>query len=441
MERLAFVLDTNVLLHDPNAIYAFEGDVVIPMAVIEEIDKIKKERSDRGRAARTISRLLCGHQEKTPLSKGSPLPNGRKLFVIIDDLEGASPDKRIISVAANYKFIGRGKAQSKTILVSNDLNVRIQGDASGVEVQGYDNKLEADSSEIYSGISDLEIPADDIESFFQDGGVELEFDQAEPAPNEFLLLTSGTSSALAQWNAGAGAALKLEHADRKAYGLHGRNKEQKFALEALFDRSVEIVTMVGVAGTGKTLLAIAAGLQQVEDGNYDKVVVTRPVVEMGKGIGYLPGDMKEKLGPLMQPIADNVEFLVNGDKQKKSKPRRDGQAQQQRTAMDDLEMFGQLEVAALPWIRGRTMPRQFIIVDEAQNLTHHEVKTIISRAGEGSKVVLTGDPDQIDCKEVDALTNGLSIVVDAFRGEENAAHVTLTKGERSRLAEQAARLL
>jgi len=433
-----YVLDTNILLHDPRAVFRFEdNNVVIPIYVIEEVDQFKREGTERGRNARQIARLLDDLREKGgSLSKGVVLPSGGSLKVAVPAkrpelptaMDKSAMDQAILQTAFDVREEDGGRP---TIFVTMDTNLRIRADALGMVSETYENtRVEADRLE--SGIKELDVAPDDVDAFFQEGrwatspGDEL-------AANNCVLLrdrVNPSHTALGRYDANRREVMALRTPREGVMGVRPRNKEQSFALDLLMDESIRLVTLVGKAGTGKTLLAIAAGLKRtVEDGAYTRMLVSRPVMPLGRDIGFLPGDVEEKLNPWMQPIFDNLEFLFSSATRKG--PR----------AYAELLESGQIQVEPLTYIRGRSLPNQFIIVDEAQNLTPHEVKTIITRSGDGTKIVLTGDPGQIDNPYVDSASNGLTVAADKFRGEKLSGHIVLAKGERSELAELAANLL
>jgi PhoH-like ATPase len=432
-----YVLDTNVLLHDPHAIFRFEdNNVIIPIYAIEEVDQFKREGSERGRNARAIARLLDGLRESGgSLSKGVALESGGTLRVAVPSkrlelpsaIDHTAMDQAILQTAFDIRENDGGRP---TVFVTMDTNLRIRADALGMVAQTYENqRVEADP--LTSGIAEIDLDAEEIDAFFRDGRIS----PHEPlaAPNTCLLLrdrSNPSHTALGRYDATKRAIVSLRVPRDGVMGVRPRNKEQSFALDLLLDESIRLVTLVGKAGTGKTLLAIAAGLKRtVEDGAYTRMLVSRPVMPLGRDIGFLPGDVDEKLNPWMQPIFDNLEFLFSS-----------GGRKGPRVYAELLES-GQIQVEPLTYIRGRSLPQQFIIVDEAQNLTPHEIKTIITRSGDGTKVVLTGDPGQIDNPYVDSASNGLTVAAERFRGEKIAAHVVLAKGERSDLAELAANML
>jgi PhoH-like ATPase len=432
-----YVLDTNILLHDPRAIFRFEdNNVLIPIYCIEEVDQFKREGSERGRNAREIARHLDDLREKGgSLASGVPLSNGGTLRVAVPSkrptldtaIDRSAMDAAILQTAFDVREQDKGRP---TIFVTMDTNLRIRADALGMVAETYENmRVEADSLD--SGIKEIEVSREDIDAFFREGRLPTPADNLEP--NLCLMLrdrSNASHTALGRYDATRKEVIALRTPREGVMGVRPRNKEQSFAIDLLMDESIRLVTLVGKAGTGKTLLAIAAGLKRtVEDGVYTRMLVSRPVMPLGRDIGFLPGDVEEKLNPWMQPIFDNLEFLFSSGTRKG--PR----------AYAELLESGQIQVEPLTYIRGRSLPQQFIIVDEAQNLTPHEIKTIITRSGDGTKIVLTGDPGQIDNPYVDSASNGLTIAADKFRGEKLAAHIVLAKGERSELAEIAANLL
>jgi PhoH-like ATPase len=439
MARKNFVLDTNVLLHDPRAMFTFaDNHVVIPIYVLEEIDSFKKELSDRGRNAREVARQLDALREKGHLSEGVRLDEGGVIRVAIgkralpDALRSAQvADNFILAVALEVRDAEPG---IRTFFITKDVNLRVRADALGLQSQDYDAER-IDIAELYPGVREVDLPGAQVDAFYQDGSTSI--DATDLHPNEYVLLRSREASghtALGRWDAAQKRVVPIRKLREGIWGIRPRNKEQHFALDALLNDDIKLVTLVGKAGTGKTLIAIAAGLQKVvEDDVYHKLLVSRPVYPLGRDIGFLPGDIEDKLNPWMQPIYDNVEFLLgfSGNRDGKKEGR-------SYTEMIDL---GYIEIEPLTYIRGRSIPGQFMIVDEAQNLTPHEVKTIITRVGDGTKIVLTGDPYQIDNPYVDAANNGLTTVVERFKGEAIAGHVTLSKGERSALAELASNIL
>jgi len=435
-----FILDTNVLLHDPRSIYTFgDNNVVIPIYVIEEIDKFKRDLSELGRNARLVSRYLDAFRAEGPLAEGVPLPQGGMLRVVFTNRElprsmadGQLMDNRILAVAIDVK---EKDTEHPAVFITMDASLRIRADALGLVAEDYDAQR-VEITDLYTGFTELFVPKDVIDQMYKPGA-EVEVQSETPlAPNEFVLLkdeANPSHTAMGRLASARGKVVPLfRHTKDGVWGVRPRNMEQSYALDLLLNDEIKLVTIVGKAGTGKTLLAIAAGLQKTtEEGLYQKLLVSRPIFPLGRDIGYLPGSVEEKLNPWMQPIFDNVEFLMNLSRADKKAGR----------GYHELMDLGILEIEPLTYIRGRSIPNQFIIVDEAQNLTPHEVKTIITRAGDGTKIILTGDPYQIDNPYVDATNNGLVHVVNRFKDEKIAGHITMQKGERSALAELAANLL
>jgi PhoH-like ATPase len=430
-----YVLDTNVLLHDPEAIFAFQDNcVVIPIAVVEEIDNQKKHQDDLGDNARRVSRIMDALRSKGSLSDGVHIDSGGTVKVELNHqspnnlpigLNNEKYDNRILAVAYGLNTEHPGSVK----LVTKDINLRIKADAMGLEAEDYKND-KVDVSNLLSSVKTLRVEAKYIDDFYQYS--RLSIDNIELLPNEFVILTdyaNPSHSMMARYSAREKCLVPLFYKDFEIWGIRPKNKEQRFAIELLLDPDISLVTLIGQAGTGKTLLALAAGLHEVvEEKRYKRLLVTRPVVPLGRDIGYLPGDKDEKLRPWMQPIFDNLEYLCRSDISS-------------RDLVQEFQQRGMLEIEALTYIRGRTLPNQFIICDEAQNLTPHMVKTIITRVGEGSKIVFTGDPQQIDNPYLDASSNGLTYLIDKLKDQEISGHMTLTKGERSKLAELGAMYL
>ena len=470
--RKTFVLDTNVLLHDPQALTRFEDNaVVIPIEVVEEIDRFKRDPSEKGRNARQISRLLDALREKGNLADGVPIDqsSGGTLQVVFcrsetlaqlpPELKGGNGDNNILAVVLEQLRAGVISEQPPVVLVTKDTNLRIKADAVGLIAQDYTTD-KVDIADLYPGACELSASATVMETLRAEGGLALANLPAASGvqlqANEGVTLVDvaqPSHTLLARVDASGQRLLPLQRAGRVRLGkVSARNREQTFALELLLDPAVQLLTLVGKAGTGKTLLALAAGLHQVADEQvYERLLVTRPVIALGKEIGFLPGSLEEKMGPWMQPIIDNLDFLLGGNAEDGQRlgarpvaagtTGRPGHQRGARSNWTDLKGMGLLEVEAISYIRGRSIPRQFMVVDEAQNLTPHEVKTIVTRVGEGTKIVFTGDPYQIDNPYVDAESNGLTWLVERFKGQKLSGHVTLIRGERSELAELAANLL
>ncbi len=433
-----YVLDTNVLLYSAQALESFEDNkVVIPMAVIEELDKFKKHQDELGRNARQVIRRLDTLRAKGSLFNGVPLDNANgkpagTLQVmagegkVVEGMDMSQPDNRILRVAFMLH-----KENTNVILISKDINLRLKADSLGVPVEDFERQR-VNFDELFSGECEMDVPSQAVEDFYKNGFLEIE---NSLLPNEFVVLKDEANpkrSALG-WKRGTRIeAIPHEYSD-KVWNVSPRSKEQRMALTILMDPSIQIVTLVGQAGSGKTLLALAAALETtIQQNLYDRILVSRPIIPMGNDLGYLPGTKDEKLDVWMQPIYDNLDYLLRNDKH---------DAQVVRRQIEELKRNHKLELEALTYIRGRSIPKQFVIVDEAQNLTPHEVKTIVSRAGEGTKMILTGDPYQIDNVYLDSCSNGLSFIVDRFKNLPIHGHITLKKSERSPLAAAAAELL
>ncbi|MDX2479163.1 MAG: PhoH family protein [Desulfuromusa sp.] len=435
-----YILDTNVLLHDPQSIYKFSDNIVIlPLTVIEEIDRFKKDQNETGRNARQISRMIDEFRSQAKLVEGVPLENGGILKVAIykqefllklpPELRNDRGDNRILAIAQDLQ---ENLLQGTVFLVSKDINLRIKADTIGLAAVDYQSD-KVPIEDLYTGTSELLLPKDQIDIFFEQGSLSLE---GEYYANQGLTLIDDTNpshTALGRYDASKQAVVGLINVQKEGiWGIHPRNREQQFAFDLLLNEDVQLVSLVGKAGTGKTLLAIAAGLVKTADESaYNKLLVSRPVYPMGRDLGFLPGDIEDKLAPWMQPIFDNVELLLSSY----------DEVGKRKRGYRELIDLGLMEIEPLTYIRGRSIPRQYMIVDEAQNLTPHEIKTIITRAGEGTKIVLTGDPYQIDNPYVDSASNGLSFSVERLKGQDITGHTTLSKGERSLLAELAANLL
>lgn len=430
-----YILDTNILLHDPNSVLQFaDNTVVIPIQVIMEIDRFKHEMSSRGQNAREVSRLLDHLRESRSLAEGVPLPNTGLLRVYCGD-EATSTSKNINADAEILRVareIRQTQPNVRVVIVTKDINLRIRADALGLLAEDYTTDR-VGLSDLYTGRIEIKESPDAIAQFARDGHMPLP-PGTTLYPNEYVLLRSnnGTpASMLGRIDTKCENLLRLIQSETPICGVRPKNKEQYFAFDALLDDSIKLVTIMGKAGTGKTLLAMAAGLHQVfVTKSFKGLLVTRPMTPVGKSMGALPGNIEEKLAPWMRPISDTLETLLDA-----------GGAIGGRKKVEDLWGHGKVDVQPLTYIRGRSIPKQFLIVDEAQNLTPLEVKTIITRVGFDTKVVLTGDPYQIDHPYVDSGSNGFNYVIDKFRSQPIAAHVELSKGERSELAELAANLL
>lgn len=470
-----FVLDTNVLLHNPNALFVFQdNNVIIPFAVIEELDKLKRQEDDIGRNAREVIRRLDRLRAKGTLIEGvrwgdaSPqagaaasTANGATglIKVVISDRDRPhaiaedTKDNRIIAVA--WELHDKG---NRTVFVSKDLNARIKSDAMGIPTEDFQNQ-KIDADRLYTGYVTVSVEGNLIDQLYDERMLPLEpiedaisaqHDNDDPTlpalpeeiqPNAFVLLKDERDenhTGLARRLADTEHLIPITPPRKPIFGLLARNVQQTMALDLLMDDEIQMITLLGSAGTGKTLLALAAGMAKVfQEGRFDKLLVARPIMPMGRDIGFLPGDKDEKLFAWMQPIFDNLEYLL-------STRGAHGQAADSHTneqRIDKMIADGKLVLEPLTYIRGRSIPHQFMIVDEAQNLTPHEVKTIASRVGEGTKLVLTGDIGQIDNPYLDSSSNGLSYAVEKMKGLGLVGHVMLQRSERSHLASLAAERL
>jgi PhoH-like ATPase len=444
-----FVLDTNVLLFEPQAIFHFgQHEVVIPIVVIEEVDRFKREMSENGRNARLFSRLIDQMRADGKLSQGVKLPNGGQIRVELGfnlpalpmELHAEKADNRILAIAMAQK---EKNPKAKVTLVTKDINLRIKADALGIVAEDYESSnVEPDA--LYSGAVTLTVGSQIVDEFYSERRLAVSnqiFENSEGIktlkPNEYVLLkdvANPTHTALGRYSLELEGIVPIFKPAEGLWGIFPKNSEQAFAMDALLNDDIKLVSLTGKAGTGKTLLAVAAGLAKtVDEGVYHRVLISRPVFPLGKDIGFLPGDIEDKLNPWMQPIYDNIDFLfgATGSKARRGAGR----------GCQELMNQGMLQIEPLTYIRGRSIPQQYLIVDEAQNLTPHEIKTIVTRAGDDTKIVLTGDVFQIDNPYVDSANNGLAYIIDRFKGESISAHVSLTRGERSKLSELASNLL
>jgi PhoH-like ATPase len=433
-----FVIDTNVLLHNPNALFMFkDNEVVIPFDVIEELDKFKNSTDDLGRNARTVIRHLDQLRQKGNLADGVNVEQtGGRVRVILEEdqklcpgLTENSADNRIICCA--YQLASEGK---KVVFISKDINARIKSDALGLVTEDFEAQ-KVDFEKLYTGWRELNVSKKQIDKLFTEKQLTLDVDDL--LFNEFVLLKdeSDTShTALARCR-GEKMVVPVRARKSPVFGILPRNLQQTMALDLLLDDSVKLVSLIGSAGTGKTLLALAAGMSKVlNEQVYQKLLCARPIMPLGRDIGYLPGDKDQKLTAWMQPIFDNMTYLLSNrlsaDGEHKSHASLSSVEQRITQLMDS----GQVVLEPLTYIRGRSIPHQFMIVDEAQNLTPHEVKTIASRVGDGTKLILTGDATQIDNPYLDSSSNGLSYLVERLKGKPIVGHITLARSERSELA-------
>lgn len=432
------VLDTNVILFDAAAITKFQkADIYIPFAVIEEVDRFKRDLGENGRNARQFSRFIDVLRSKGALSDGVELEKtGSKVHITTDtQIEGLP--KNLDQIKVDNRILGKAIELQKLFpkahveLVSKDINLRIKADVYGITAVDYSPDT-ADVEDLYDGVKEIELKPALIDQFYSEKILRLPEEEFKLYANEYLVMKDSTNenhSAIGRYSAKEGGIVPLITPGDSIWGIHPRNVEQSFALDCLLNDEIQFVSLVGKAGTGKTLLAIAAGLHKtLDEGRFHRLLVSRPIFPMGRDIGYLPGDVEQKLNPWMQPIFDNIEYLMGADKKAAGRAR-------------ELINQGMVNIEPLTYIRGRSIPNQYLIVDEAQNLSPHEIKTIVTRAGQGTKVVLTGDHYQIDNPYVDAANSGLTYSIERFKGQNISAHITLSKGERSELAELAANLL
>ncbi|WNF35595.1 PhoH family protein [Bacillaceae bacterium IKA-2] len=438
-----YVLDTNVLLQDPFAIFSFEdNEVVIPAIVLEEVDSKKRYMDEVGRNARQVAKIMDRFRgqgklhDKVSLDSGGELRvelNHRSFEKLKETFDEKTNDNRILAVALNISIEENSKEFGKpVILVTKDALLRVKADVIGILAEDFLSDRVIQSDHIYPGYLEVFVSLNVLNKFYSDQKLSVnELNCKVLYPNQFVILKDelgSSSSAIGVIDKNRQNVLPFQKEFEHLWGIKPRNVQQRMAFELLLKDDIHLVTLIGKAGTGKTLISLAAGLLQTEDlCKYKKLLVARPVVPMGKDIGYLPGEKSEKLRPWMQPIYDNLEYLFNTKKP--------GELDQILAGM------GSIQVEALTYIRGRSIPEQFIIIDEAQNLTKHEIKTIITRVGEGSKIVLMGDPQQIDHPYLDEYNNGLTYLVEKFKGQKISGHVKLEKGERSGLAQLAADLL
>ena len=440
-----YVLDISVLLYTPDAIFDFPmKEVLLPVSILDALEPLRQDLGEKGRVANLVSKILDECRQLGNLVEGVSLPNGGKLRIELSDPETESipfsfnsrnPSNRILAVAWLLS-----QENKDVVFVSRDENLRTKANALNVPTISYQGRMRDDSN-LYSGIHHCEVSKKKLRNLNQQSFISIEEVRSELDenikffPNQGLLLNNPEvpeEDVLAIYNQSKNKFLTVSK-EQGVWGIRPRNLEQRLALALLVDPNISIVTLSGKAGTGKTLLALAVGLQQMMvDNIYSRMLVSRPIFPMGRDLGFLPGDTQEKLSPWMQPIFDNLELLINNTSEKKSS---------KRDSYQELMERGMLVVEPLTYIRGRSIPNQHMIVDEAQNLTPHEMKTIVSRAGDGTKIVLTGDPNQIDNTDVNLSSNGLSTLVERFKGSQLAGHVRFTSVERSALAELAANVL
>jgi len=448
MAKKNYVIDTSVFLSDADCIFRFHNnDIFIPLKVLEEIDKHKKRQDSVGLQARRFIRHLDTFRTKGSLNDGIRIQKGKGIIKVCkgsdllpESLDPAVPDHVILSSAL---LVQKEWDKRRTIMVSRDINMRVIADSIGLGAESYETeKVVADAHKLYSGFEQVVVDDQLIDQFYNDEEVILPLDLARQQkirlyPNQFLMLVSSSNqkkTALCRFDSHTNPVKKVKDFNNDLqWGVYPRNKEQSFAFDLLFDDEIPLVSLIGKAGSGKTLIAIAAAMEQVlafpsqniDSARYKKIVVSRPVQPLGKDIGFLPGSMHEKMLPWLMPIQDNMQFILGND----------------RTMLKAYLETGEIEIEALTYIRGRSISNAFIIIDEAQNLTAHEVKTIITRVGENTKVVLTGDIEQIDNIYTNETSNGLAYAVEKFKSKKLSGHVTFQKGERSKIATLASKIL
>ena len=443
MAKKNYILDTSVYLTDADALFKFENhDIFVPLKVLEEIDKHKKRQDSVGANARKTIRTLDEFRAKGNLQKGVRINKGKGLIAVVSyevlknvafpsDLDLGIPDHIILATAMAV----RDASSRKTFVVSRDINMRVICDSIGLMAEDYrTEKIITSSEELYSGLSEHLVDDQVIDRFYDGDDIIIREDETAEVwhPNQYVLLVSNANekkTCIARFYTHFQPLKKIIHDKIPDWKISSRNKEQAFAIDLLLDPAVKVVSLVGRAGSGKTLCAIAAGLQQTiglrGSNPYDRMIVSRPVQPLGKDIGFLPGTMEEKMLPWLMPIQDNLQFLLGGNK-------------------NTLQMYvskGKIEIEALTYIRGRSIANAFVIIDEAQNLTAHEIKTIMTRVGEGTKIVLTGDIEQIDNVYVNETSNGLAHAVEKLKEFPLSGHVTFTRGERSEVATLASKVL
>ena len=456
--RKSFVLDTNILLHNPDSIFKFdEHEVVVPLAVIEELDQHKHNNDERGRSAREVIRNLDKIRKQGHLADGVQWNNTHTGTIrvalngakIPKQLDNKKISNRIIAVAHELHTAG-----NNTVFVSNDINARVKCDTLGISAEEFLAE-QIDTARQYDGWNEITLPGNLIDELYDERQlpaekisnyltITLEDDSTRPLdtpPNHYLILHDSddpTHTGLARMLADTETFIPIASPRRPVFGIMPRNTQQTMALDLLLDDEIKLVTLLGSAGTGKTLLAVAAGMMKVyQDERFDKLLAARPIMPLGRDIGFLPGDKDQKLSLWMQPIFDNLAYLLST----RGSHFADADSRSTEQRIELLLDAGKLVIEPLTYIRGRSIPKQFMIVDEVQNLSPHEVKTIVSRVGDGTKIILTGDVKQIDNPYLDQSSNGLSYVAEHMKHQPIAGHITLKTSERSQLASLAAELL
>jgi PhoH-like ATPase len=431
--KKAYIIDTSVLLHDHDSINSFEDNLIaLPITVLEELDNFKVGNDTKNYEARESIRIIDKLSENNTLRDWVDLDNGHggKLRIILNDESGNSEVEKVFAENKNdHKILSsalklqKDNKDLKVVLVTKDINLRLKAKALKLPAEDYKTGKVAGQRFLYSGKSLVEnVEGEVIRKLYQSGtSKKTSILGKDKHVNHFYILKNCESSALGYYN---GQSKNIERVDKTyCYGIKPKNAEQAFALHAIANPDIDLVTISGVAGTGKTLLALAGSLEQKN--RFDQIILARPIVPLSnRDIGFLPGDAEDKIGPYMQPLWDNLNFIKN----------QFGENEKKRKAIDELQESGKITICPLAYIRGRSLSNVIFIVDEAQNLTPHEVKTIITRAGDNTKIILTGDVRQIDTPYLDEQSNGLSYVIDRLKGKDIFCHVTLEKGERSDLA-------
>jgi PhoH-like ATPase len=443
MAKKTYLLDTSVYLTNADSIYSYaNNDIIIPLKVLEEIDKHKKRQDGVGSNARKIIRTLDSLREKGNLHKGVRLARGKGIIsvkrcdssILPEDLSANIPDHLIIATALTELQTNPSR---KVVVVTRDINMRVICDSLGLQCEDFVNhQVVKDTDSIFNGFRTCLVDDQTVDQFYDGEDIYIDAlpENTKLYPNQYVMLVSSSSekkTAIARYINDIVPLRRVQAYKKGVWGVRARNKEQQFALDLLMDPSVQIVTLIGKAGSGKTLCAIAAGIEQImqnpmskSEPVYSRMIVSRPVQPLGKDIGFLPGTLEEKMKPWLMPIQDNLQYLMSD-----------------KTTLEMYMNTGQIEIEALTYIRGRSIANAFIVIDEAQNLTNHELKTIITRVGEGTKIILTGDVEQIDNAYIDETTNGLTHAVEKFKEFDISGHVSLHKGERSKVATLAAKIL
>ncbi|MCX7727998.1 MAG: PhoH family protein [Bacteroidia bacterium] len=438
-ERKIFVLDTSVILYDYTAIKNFkDNDVVIPITVLEELDNFKKGNDTKNFAAREFIRYIDKQSGSHTLQDWVPI-NGKAIGKFRIEMHSDSklnaekifdekkPDHKILNTTI---YLQEKYPNRKVVLVTKDINLRIKAKSLNIQAEDYETGKIKHPEELYTGKAEVnKVKLEIIQKLYQNGECDVRiFTKQKPVPNQYFILKNNNQSVLARYDAVSDKLVRVQK--QTAFGITPKNAEQAFALDALLNDNIKLVTLQGVAGTGKTLLSVAGALERRR--HYQQIYLARPIVPLSnKDIGYLPGDIHQKINPYMEPLWDNLKFIKSlySEKDKEFKQ------------INEMIENEKLLVSALAYIRGRSLSNIYFIIDEAQNLTPHEIKTIITRAGEGTKIIFTGDVRQIDTPYLDAQSNGLSYLIEKFKGQDIYAHITLQKGERSTLANLANELL